>query len=85
MITLAKKMISAVGWILLMTIVWIAVVVGLVIGAFGHEPDYTLCRSGDNRCYFRCWPRDWLVAISSDREAGNLQASRQTERRVGHS
>jgi hypothetical protein len=39
MITLAKKMIEAVGWILLMTIVWVAVVVGLVIRAFGHEQD----------------------------------------------
>jgi len=39
MITLAKKMISAVGWILLMTIVWVAVVVGLVIVAFENEPD----------------------------------------------
>lgn len=39
MITLAKKLIEAVGWILLMTIVWIAVVVGLVIRAFDNEQD----------------------------------------------
>jgi uncharacterized membrane protein len=39
MITLAKKMISAVGWVLLMTIVWVAVVVGLVIRAFDNEQD----------------------------------------------
>jgi hypothetical protein len=39
MITLAKKLISAVGWVLLMTIVWVAVVVGLVIRAFDNEHD----------------------------------------------
>jgi len=38
-ITLAKKLISAVGWVLLMTIVWVAVVVGLVIRAFDNEQD----------------------------------------------
>lgn len=33
------RAIKTVGWVLLMTIVWVAVVVGLVIRAFDHEQD----------------------------------------------
>ena len=37
MITLAKRMISAVGWALLITMVYVAVVVGLVIRSFQED------------------------------------------------